>query len=80
MIRNLRKAILHIRGTARKTSRRVGVLEYSFGHGTLGSLQVKRRCLSASERVQKRNQISFLLGCKTNIKTHVVKDKDIGQR
>jgi hypothetical protein len=30
-----------------------------------------------SERVQKRNQIGFLLGCKTNIETHVVKDDDI---
>ena len=32
-----------------------------------------------SKRVQERNQIGFLLGSKTDIETHVVKDEDIRQ-
>src|SRR5450755_2608937 len=50
--------------------------------GSQGRWQVNTRRLKflRSERVQKRNQISFLLGCKTNVETHVVKDDDICQR
>ena len=61
-----------------RRARRSKDRDRSMAYGGFGMRRVVEEQLH-SERVQERNQIGFLLGSKTNIEAHVVKDYDICQ-